>query len=125
LVTKIGNRKNVPFLHQLGFTQSLNQTKNGEERTVRLRERAYQTLTALGPKKCGTVFTYGGKALTGIKSSFDMARKDAEIKDFRFHDLRHTFALRLVQGGVPLYNVMHLTGHKSLEMVQRYAHLAP
>jgi len=31
----------------------------------------------------------------------------------------------LVQGGVPLYNVMHLTGHKSLEMVQRYAHLAP
>jgi len=31
----------------------------------------------------------------------------------------------LVQGGLPLYNVMHLTGHKSLSMVQRYAHLAP
>ena len=45
--------------------------------------------------------------------------------DVRFHDLRHTFASRLVQGGVPLYEVMHLTGHKSLEMAQRYAHLAP
>jgi len=53
------------------------------------------------------------------------AREKSGIEDLRFHDLRHTFASRLVQGGVPLYNVMHLTGHKSLEMVQRYAHLAP
>ncbi len=101
------------------------QTKNGEDRTVRLCERAYETLTALGPKDSGPVFTFAGKALKGIKSSFDTAREKAGIEDFRFHDLRHTFASRLVQGGVPLYNVMHLTGHKSLEMVQRYAHLAP
>jgi len=47
------------------------------------------------------------------------------LEDFRFHDLRHTFASRLVQKGIPLYEVMHLTGHKSLEMVQRYSHLAP
>lgn len=100
-------------------------TKNGEDRTVRLCERACETLAALGPKDTGPVFTYGGKALTGFKSSFDRAREKAGIEDFRFHDLRHTFASRLVQGGVPLYNVMHLTGHKSLEMVQRYAHLAP
>jgi len=101
------------------------QTKNGEDRTVRLCERAYATLKALGPKSSGPVFTFGGKALKGIKSSFDTAREKAGIEDFRFHDLRHTFASRLVQGGVPLYNVMHLTGHKSLEMVQRYAHLSP
>ena len=101
------------------------QTKNGEDRTVRLCERAYETLEALGPKDTGPVFTYGDKAITGFKSSFDTAREKAGIKDFRFHDLRHTFASLLVQGGVPLYDVMHLTGHKSLEMVQRYAHLAP
>ena len=47
------------------------------------------------------------------------------LEDFRFHDLRHTFASRLVQKGIPLYAVMHLTGHKSFAMVQRYAHLAP
>jgi len=101
------------------------QTKNGEDRTVRLCQGAYQTLLDLGPKDSGPVFTYYGKALKGFKSSFDKAREKAGIEDFRFHDLRHTFASRLVQGGVPLYNVMHLTGHKSLEMVQRYAHLAP
>ncbi len=101
------------------------QTKNGEDRTVRLCERACETLAALGPKDTGPVFTYGDKAITGFKSSFDTAREKAGLEDFRFHDLRHTFASRLVQGGVPLYNVMHLTGHKSLEMVQRYAHLAP
>ncbi|MAN79671.1 MAG: integrase [Rhodospirillaceae bacterium] len=47
------------------------------------------------------------------------------LNDVRFHDLRHTFASRLVQQGVSLYEVMHLTGHKSVSMVQRYAHLAP
>jgi len=101
------------------------QTTNGDDRTLRLCERAYETLVTLGPKDSGPVFTYGGKALKGFKSSFDKARENAGIEDFRFHDLRHTFASRLVQGGVPLYNVMHLTGHKSLEMVQRYSHLAP
>lgn len=45
-------------------------------------------------------------------------------KYFPVHTLE-AFASRLVQGGVPLYEVMNLTGHKSLSMVQRYAHLAP
>jgi len=100
-------------------------TKNGEDRTVRLCNRAHTTLMELGPKDSGPVFTYHGKAMESIKTSFDRARDKAGIEDLRFHDLRHTFASRLVQGGVPLYNVMHLTGHKSLGMVQRYAHLAP
>jgi len=37
----------------------------------------------------------------------------------------HTFASRLVQAGIPLYEIMHLNGHKSFEMIQRYSHLAP
>ena len=41
------------------------------------------------------------------------------------HDLRHTFASRLVQGGVPLYDMHHLMGYKLPDMVKRYAHLAP
>ena len=38
---------------------------------------------------------------------------------------RLNIAERTVQGGIPLYDVMHMTGHKSLEMVQHYADLAP
>ncbi len=101
------------------------ETKNGEDRSVRLCERACRTLLAIGPKKAGPVFTFGGKPIKDVKSAFYRARGIAGLDDVRFHDLRHTFASRLVQGGVPLYEVMHLTGHKTLSMVQRYAHLAP
>lgn len=44
---------------------------------------------------------------------------------FRFHDLRHTFATRLVQAGVDLYKVAKLLGHKDIRMTQRYAHHYP
>ncbi len=100
-------------------------TKNGEDRTVRLCDRACAVLACLNPTDTGPVFTYRGKAIKRVKTAFNHARMKSGLKDVRFHDLRHTFASRLVQGGVPLYDVMHLTGHKSLAMVQRYAHLAP
>ncbi len=108
-------RKRVVFLN----------TKNGENRNVRLCDRACAVLGSLGPKEVGPVFTYKEKAVRSVKTSFISARKAAGLDDVRFHDLRHTFASRLVQAGVPLYDVGQLLGHKSLEMVQRYAHLAP
>jgi integrase len=100
-------------------------TKNGEDRSVRLTDRAKRVLVDLGLQESGSVFTYRGKAISSVKHSFDKAKELAGIEDFRFHDLRHTFASRLVQQGISLYEVMHLTGHKSFDMVQRYAHLAP
>ncbi len=100
-------------------------TKNGEDRSVRQTDRARKVLADLGPQENGPVFTYRGKAIASVKSAFDKAKELAGIEGLRFHDLRHTFAARLVQQGVSLYEVMHLTGHKSFSMVQRYAHLAP
>jgi len=107
-----------------GFVAFL-KTKNGEDRSVRLTERAKQVLAGLDPQESGPVFTYRGQSIKCVKTTFDKARTRAKLEDFRFHDLRHTFASRLAQQGVPLYEIMHLTGHKSFQMVQRYAHLAP
>ena len=60
-----------------------------------------------------------------IKTAWLQLMKDAQIEDFRFHDLRHDFASRLVMHGVVLYRVKELLGHGSISMTERYAHLAP
>lgn len=100
-------------------------TKNGDSRTIRLSQTAIAELMSLGPKTGGPVFIYRGKPFSSVKASFGSACKSAGLTDVTFHTLRHSFASRLVQAGVPLYDVMKMTGHKSLEMVQRYAHLSP
>jgi integrase len=53
------------------------------------------------------------------------ALKRASITDFRWHDLRHTWASWLIQNGTPLYDLQEMGGWKSAAMVRRYAHLAP
>ncbi|WBG90070.1 site-specific integrase [Pantoea piersonii] len=58
-------------------------------------------------------------------TSWRLALKRAGIEDFRFHDLRHTWASWLIQSGVPLSALQEMGGWESIEMVRRYAHLAP
>jgi len=67
----------------------------------------------------------GGKRMTTLKTAFTRILKDAGISDFRFHDCRHHFCSMLVQRGVPLAKVRDLAGHSTIQLTERYSHLAP
>ena len=76
--------------------------------------------------KSGYVFpAEDGGRLDNINKSWKSLVEDAGIDEFRFHDLRHTFASWLVMRGVDLNTVRDLLGHADLKMTLRYAHLAP
>jgi integrase len=75
-----------------------------------------------GPAGKGPVFTYNGNAIGTWKRSWRTAKKRAGITDFRFHDLRHTAASWMVQGGAELDVVQEVLGHEDIATTQRYAH---
>jgi len=59
-----------------------------------------------------------------IKKSWEAALRKANIKNFRFHDLRHSAASYLAMNGATLAEIAEVLGHKTLAMVKRYAHLS-
>ena len=72
------------------------------------------------------VFSYRGKRIKCLTTkAWYAALKRAGIENFRWHDLRHTWASWLIQEGVPIYALQEMGGWKSVEMVRRYAHLSP
>lgn len=71
------------------------------------------------------VFSFRGKPIVQVSTkAWYEALDRAEIRDFRWHDLRHTWASWHVQNGTPLYALQELGGWESPEMVRRYAHLS-
>ena len=69
------------------------------------------------------VFLYNGKPVKEVKRSFKAALYRANIQDFSFRDLRHTFASQLTMKGGTLKDVQELLGHNTMTMTLRYAHL--
>lgn len=102
------------------------QVKNGEDLHVSLNDMALSVLHARRYTHKTHVFTYRGKPIARLTTkAWYKALERAGIDNFRWHDLRHTWASWLVQKGVPLYAVQEMGGWKSAAMVRRYAHLAP
>ena len=103
--------------------------KNGQTRRVPLNTEALTTLEAWrrqAPDTEARVFPgVGGERLKRVDRAWRGLRERAELEGFRFHDLRHHFASRLVQSGVDLNTVRELLGHADITMVLRYAHLSP
>jgi integrase len=105
-------------------------TKNKDPKTVPMSD----TVTAIFKDKAkvismsGYVFTTGNGTkirARNLQREFYKAIQKAGITHCRFHDLRHTFATRLVQSGVDLYSVSKLLGHRDISTTQRYAHHYP
>jgi integrase len=113
--------------------------KSGQTRHVPLNSEAIEVLRTWAASRATTalrittgraVLVYPAAdgddvALEDIKKGWARLLRAAKIEAFRFHDLRHHFASRLVQAGVDLNTVRELLGHADIKMVLRYAHLAP
>ncbi len=101
-------------------------TKNGEKREVLMNDIVSQAISTVErtPDNPYVFLSHTDKPYTEVRKSFSTALKMSGIKDFRFHDLRHTYASQLVMMGVDIKTVQELMGHKSIEMTLRYSHLS-
>jgi site-specific recombinase XerD len=105
-------------------------TKNKQPRVIRLNSVAVSVLNSLLPEKHrgnDPVFPSARTdvSLQGSRGWFPTAVIESGIEHATWHCLRHTFASRLVMAGVDLRTVAELLGHRTLQMVLRYSHLAP
>ncbi len=105
------------------------QAKSGTTRHVPLNAEALQVLKtwkAQHKQPRGLVFPgKEGAPMDNVRKAWAGVLEKAKVTCFRWHDLRHTFASKLVMAGVDLNTVRELLGHTSLEVTLRYAHLAP
>ena len=100
--------------------------KGKEDIHVSLSQLSGELLQRQLGKHTVFVFTYAGRPMSQVNTkAWRSALKRAGIENFRWHDLRHTWASWLVQNGTPMYDLQEMGGWKSSEMVRRYAHLAP
>jgi integrase len=101
------------------------QSKNREPIAVPLNREALAILHRQLGKHPARVFTYFGKPIANANTrAWKNALKRAGIEDFRWHDLRHTWASWHRMQGTPTHELQQLGGWKTSAMVERYAHLA-
>lgn len=102
------------------------QHKNGKPHSVPLNEMALAVLRRQIGKHPIRVFTFRGEPIQQVNTkAWTGALQRAGIADFRWHDLRHTFATWHRQAGTPTHELQRLGGWKTGAMVERYAHVAP
>lgn len=103
--------------------------KSGKTRHIPLNREAHEVLNKWKEQTASSsdrVFSSKeGQRFDNVNSSWEAVLKLAGIEVFRWHDMRHHFASRLVMAGVDLNTIRELLGHADLKMTIRYAHLAP
>jgi integrase len=106
----------------------LHETKNGERRVLPLAGLALDLMrdhNKVRDLNTDLLFPFGKPPKPyEIRPPFERAIKEAELKDFRFHDLRHSAASYMAMNGASPAEIAEVLGHKTLQMVKRYAHLS-
>ena len=117
--SQVDMQRKVAWIHP-------DQAKARKAIAVPLNEEAVNVIRRQIGKHHSRVFTYRGNPVKCITNkTWKKALRQAGIEDLRFHDLRHTWASWHVQAGTPIYELQELGGWQSVEIVRRYAHLAP
>ena len=100
-------------------------TKNGQPKVLPLTDSVIKELQLFDTKDSSLIFASKVKedAPYCFTKPWKKALKDGEIKDFRFHDLRHSCASYLAQSGASLLEIADVLGHKQISVTKRYAHL--
>lgn len=114
------------------------ESKSGRAIGIPLSDDAMEALRSVQGQHPSRVFTYRGKPVSSVKTAFNKALERAGLGDYEgegdarhfvpnlvWHDLRHTWASWHVQRGTPLSVLKELGGWATMDMVMRYAHLAP
>ena len=116
-------------LEQTNLTVQGGRAKSGRTRHIPLNAEAIEVLRGWigqAEDRNGLVFPgRDGRPFNNVRRSWLGVLRQAGIERFRWHDLRHTFASRLVTASVDLNTVRELLGHADYQMTLRYAHLAP
>ena len=116
-------------LDQKNITVEAHTAKSNKTRHIPLSPTALSTLTAWKEQTLTTVGRVfpsdDGERLDNVRKSWATILDSARIVSFRWHDIRHDFASKLVMKGVPLNTVRELCGHSKIDTTLRYAHLAP
>ena len=111
-----------------GATITLEHTKNRERRTLPLADLALAEVQKLAKvRRLDTPLLFpraDGRQPIDLRYAWAQAVHAAQITDFRFHDLRHSAASYLAMNGASLVEIAEVLGHKTLQMVKRYAHLS-
>lgn len=108
---------------------TLLETKNNEPRGIALQGHALKLMRERNKvRRIDTDLIFPGKRHSDkpidLRDPFEKALKQAGIEDFHWHDLRHSAASYLAMGGASLAEIAEILGHKTLQMVKRYAHLS-
>lgn len=106
---------------------TLYETKNNEIRSLPLAGHALKLVKGMNKvRRIDTDFLFPARRKNqpiDIRHWWDIALKEANIENFRFHDLRHSAASYLAMNGATLTEIADILGHKTLQMVKRYSHL--